>query len=347
MVKRVTKKTKQQREICIYGYAEETRNMVQELGPSVEIWGINMAHMFLGKKLNQVKKWLQIHPRDWSSQGQKPTGYWGRPKAHFNFLQKFKGDVVMSYDEPDVPGCNVFPFERFRKKYGREYFTNSFAYLMAVAIDEKVDHIYLYGINLTAIDEYTHQRPCMEYWIGRAEQAGIKVTIPPASALVKAHTPYGLRASTSEAEMPVHVADRLSTARSAYGQASYDLSSAQAMLLEIKHWDNFLGSITQKVVGSLESIEGLTEDQQKTLSNLAVTVKETVAARFDKRRDIFSSLSYQAQEQMSFAAGRVQSEQHYLSLLGGVDYRAGALPEQFLPNPILGTDFEKPTKKAV
>jgi len=337
---------KKRREICILGYAEETRDMVFDLDESVEVWGINMAHMFLAGK-RKADRWLQIHPRDWSSQGQKPTGYWGRPKGHYTFLKKFKGPVYMSYPEPDIPNCVEYPFERFRKKFKREYFTGSFAYLVALAIDEKVDKIYLYGINLTAIDEWVHQRPGLEYWLGRAEQAGIEVVIPPASALLKAPTSYGLKPVRPEDELGKHVTDRIESVRSSYLAASYNHNTAMAMQLEIQHWDKFLGGIVQAAIPELEAIEGLTEEQQKTIADLSMKIKDTVSARFDKRRGIFESLQKTSNTEMSVAQGRMQSEQHYLSVLGGVDSRAGALPEVFYPNPVLATDIEKPERKAV
>ena len=168
----MAKKKKERREVCILGYAAETRDKVNDLDPSVEIWGINMAHMFTKKNAN-LTRWLQIHPRKWESQGQAATGYWGRPKAHYKFLKNFKGDVVMSYDEPDIPNCKVFPFARFEKQFGADYYTSSFAYLMAMVIDEKVDKIYLFGVNLTAIDEYIHQKAGLEFFIGYAKAEGI------------------------------------------------------------------------------------------------------------------------------------------------------------------------------
>ena len=333
---------KQRKEVCILGYAEETRELVHSLDSSVEIWGINMAHMFTKKGAN-LTRWLQIHPRNWASQGQPATGYWGRPKAHFNFLRKFKGDVVMSYKEPDIPNCKVFPFDRFEKLFGVSYYTSSFAYLMAMAIDEGYDKIYFYGVNLTAIDEYTHQKAGLEFLIGFAKAKGIEVEIPDGSGLLTAPN-YGV--STKEGKLQAHVSERLESARDRLHEASANMSIANAIELDTQHWDEFLGEIMKLSVKELEEIKGKTVSKEQ-LTSLASKIKDTISARFDKRRRVFGKMRSQAKNEYTSAQGRVGVEQHYLSLLGGIDYRAGASPEVFFPNPILATDIDPPEQQAV
>lgn len=59
---------------------------------------------------------------------------------------------------------------------GSSYFTNSIAYMIALAIKKKVKAINLWGVDLDAGREYEFERPCVAYWIGQAEARGIKVT---------------------------------------------------------------------------------------------------------------------------------------------------------------------------
>ena len=336
------KKKKQRKEVCILGYAEETRELVHDLDSSVEIWGINMAHMFAKKNAN-ITRWLQIHPRNWSSQGQPATGYWGRPKAHFTYLKKFKGDVIMSYQEPDIPNCKVFPFARFEKKFGSDYYTSSFAYLAAMAIDEGYDKIYFYGVNLTAMDEYIHQKAGLEYFIGYAKAKGIEVEIPDGSGLLTAPN-YGV--NTKDGKLQAHVSDRLDSVRNTVDEAAANMSISAAIELDTKHWDEFLGDIMQLSVKEIEDIPGDTVTKEQ-LVGLGKKIRDTIAARFERRVRIFGKMKSQAQHQYTSAQGRLQSEQHYLSLLGGIDYRAGAPSEVFFPNPILATDIDPPEQQAV
>jgi hypothetical protein len=75
---------------------------------------------------------------------------------------------------------------------GRDYFTSTVAYAIAMAMSmPDVAEIGLWGIDLVHDTEYGDQRPCAEYWIGRAEASGIKVTAHEQSALLKHRQRYG------------------------------------------------------------------------------------------------------------------------------------------------------------
>jgi hypothetical protein len=338
----MAKKKKQRKEVCIFGYAEETRSLVNDLPPEVEVWGINMANMF-AKKGTNFTRWIQIHPRDWASQGQPPTGYWGRPKAHFNYLKNFKGDVVMSYNEPDIPNCKVFPFERLKKKFSSEYYTSSFAYLAALAIDEGYDKVYFYGVNLTAIDEYIHQKAGLEYFIGMMHAKGIEVEIPDGSGLLTAPN-YGV--NSKDGKLQAHVSQRLEKARNKLDEAASNMTISGAIELDTQHWDEFLGQIIQLAFNEIDDIPGDTVTKEE-VGNLGKKIRDTVVARFEKRNRVFAKMKAQAQQAFHSSQGRVAAEQHYLSLLGGIDYRAGAPSEVFFPNPILATDIDPPEQQAV
>lgn len=126
------------RDVCLLGYAEETRDLVFELPETTEIWAINMAHVFIfgagGPKTRaRAKYWFQMHPRNWSAAGKSPTGYFGRPKEHLDFLATFDGTVWMQSVDPDVPNSVRFPLEDIVAASGRSYFTSSFAYQLALA----------------------------------------------------------------------------------------------------------------------------------------------------------------------------------------------------------------------
>lgn len=336
------KKKKARKEVCILGYAEETRDLVHNLPSNVEIWGINMAHMFTKKGAN-LTRWLQIHPRDWASQGSPATGYWGRPKTHFDFLKSFKGDVVMSYEEPDIPNCKVFPFDRFEKDFGSDYYTSSFAYLAAMAIDEGYDKIYFYGVNLTAMDEYIHQKAGLEYFIGYAKAKGIEVEIPDGSGLLTAPN-YGV--STKEGKLQAHVSERLASARDSLDESAVNISIARTMGLDTQHWDEFLGEIMQLTVNEIQEMPGDSVSKE-VLGKLGKKLRDTIADRIERRNRVFTKMESQSQQHYHAAQGKVGAEQHYLSLLGGIDYRAGAPSEVFFPNPIIATDIDPPEQQAV
>lgn len=66
------------------------------------------------------------------------------------------------------------------------YFTSSIAWLMGLALLEEPQEIGLWGVDLVLNKEYERERPCIEHWIGRAQERGIDVHISKISTLIKA-----------------------------------------------------------------------------------------------------------------------------------------------------------------
>ncbi len=92
----------------------------------------------------------------------------------------------------------LFPFDQADALIGRRYLTSSAAYMMAYAIlhirskGDAENEIGIFGIDMSVDDnEYFHQQPCMNAWIGLAIGMGIKVSIPEQSSLLKASYTYG------------------------------------------------------------------------------------------------------------------------------------------------------------
>ncbi len=88
------------------------------------------------------------------------------------------------------PDAVVVDFEKYIKKHGT-YFTSSFGWMLAEAIEEKPDCIDIYGITLSGDGEYIHQKPGASYLIGWARALGIKVNIDRESELMSAPYIYG------------------------------------------------------------------------------------------------------------------------------------------------------------
>ena len=341
------------REICIYGYAEETRDLVHGLSEDVEIWGINMSSVFLKKRT--AARWFQLHPRDWTTGGREPTGYWGRPKEHLTFLKKFKGPVYMSYEEPDVPNCIVFDMDVYlkalsiNKKRARHYFTSTFAYIMAQAISEKPDKIYLYGINLTALDEYTKQRNCMEYWIGQAEGRGIEVVIPSESALCKAPD-YGLGAKNPTEEMEKHFMDRLQLAKDKYMEAAFNVNTAESLKTDTEFWVSIMENAATKVLdewGKIKESSKTLEEMIAGIDNLGVQLQAAIQEQITGRMNSLKEMSSRQTADLNGRMGQLKELQHAIGFFGTIDVRAPALPAVRFPSPELAKEIVIPKPTAV
>lgn len=92
--------------------------------------------------------------------------------------------------QKSFPNAKVIDFEKHMKKYGR-YFTSSFSWMLAEAIEEKPESIDIYGVTLSGSGEYSHQKPSASYLIGWARAVGITVNIDRESELMSAPFVYG------------------------------------------------------------------------------------------------------------------------------------------------------------
>lgn len=125
--------------------------------------------------------------------GNKDDGDW-----HVAGLRMSKVPVYMLEKHTDIPMSERYPMEEItqlvgKTRNGTPYLESSIAYMLAQAVLERVDRIGIWGVDLHCESEYAYQRPNLEYLIGLARGFGIKVFIPPHSALLThAHgVPYG------------------------------------------------------------------------------------------------------------------------------------------------------------
>lgn len=90
------------------------------------------------------------------------------------------------YDE--IPNSVEYPIrDVMRALYGdlsdeelenRAYFTSTVAYMVAHALYEGADEITMHRIlAMPPSIEYIQQKPCLDFWIGRAVGAGVKVNL--------------------------------------------------------------------------------------------------------------------------------------------------------------------------
>jgi len=310
------------RDIALLGYAEETRDLIHGLSPDVEIWGINAAHYFLKRKAHH---WFQMHPRSWVSSDGVATGFFGRPKEHLEWMQKFEGNLWLLSPDADLPNGKPYPIEDVVRVTKREYFTSTFAYQMAYALYEHmtgtpIRRMYVYGINLTALEEYAHQRPCAEYWIGRLEQAGVEVLIPTGSALLK-----GALYPRRGPDLQEHAQERLQHWKAKYMAAAFNVNTMVSMQSDVKHWSKYLSGLAVKHPEIFNE-----------------TLKQEVQEHFDKRWKNFDRLAERFTADLNGAIGMVKDNQHWLTMLGGVDFKAPGLPDLRLPDDKLMEDFDLP-----
>ena len=99
--------------------------------------------------------------------------------------------VVTSRSHPDYPPLVDFPLEDVLNNLGYDYFNGTAAYAVAFAIHIGVEKISLFGVDFSYPNQHQAEkgRACVEYWLGKAQERGIKISVPKSTTLLDAcHT---------------------------------------------------------------------------------------------------------------------------------------------------------------
>ena len=97
----------------------------------------------------------------------------------------YLGTMENLYMMSPVGKAKQFPREDVLSIRPNHYFTSSIAWVIGLAIFEKVDTIGLFGVDLFLTKEYQRERPNIENIIGFAQGRGINIVIANTSPICK------------------------------------------------------------------------------------------------------------------------------------------------------------------
>lgn len=166
--------------VALVGTASSSRDLVNEQGTDVEVWGLNASYSWMPR----WDRWFEVHSRQ---------RYDHIAGDHLKKLQEMTCPVYMAEAYDDIPAAVQFPLVDVLQGRFRPLFTSSVAYMLALAVYEGFEEIRLCGIDMALDSEYAYQRAACEYWIGVAEALGRRVVIPASSPIGKAPL-YGVEA---------------------------------------------------------------------------------------------------------------------------------------------------------
>lgn len=106
---------------------------------------------------------------------------------------KHQKKVYMIEKLDRYPTSVEYPKARMIEKFGPYFFSSSIAWMMALAIDQQPEAIGLFGVDMTASDEYAFQRPGCQYFIQKCHDLGIKIIVPPHSDIAQPAPLYGYK----------------------------------------------------------------------------------------------------------------------------------------------------------
>jgi len=154
------------KKVCIMG-AADMGELVPMDDESYEIWGCN-ALWRMGFTVDgywRADRWFELHPADVQS------------TKDIEWLKVCPIQVYCLNDELHdvVPHRVSYPITEITARGYRVYYTNTFAYQIALAIYEGFDEIKLCNIWLENGRELCVERACVDYWCGFAEGKGIVI----------------------------------------------------------------------------------------------------------------------------------------------------------------------------
>lgn len=175
--------------IALLGSAPSSRMLAPFNDPDWEIWTCSPANMVLPRS----DVFFEIHGIDTTlREAEYNTPYPGHPISYIDWCKRHP-KVYMQEVRPEFPGAVKYPMEEMSRRFGDYFWTSSLAYMLALAIVKKPEVIGLWGVDMSASDEWQHQRPGCHYFIQEARRAGIEIYAPPESDILFPPTPYGYR----------------------------------------------------------------------------------------------------------------------------------------------------------
>lgn len=175
--------------VAIVGTAPSSRMLAPFSDDSWEIWACSPSNQ--GPKLPRITRWFELHALDdlrsarWSS--------WAPSYVHW--MNTLSCAIYMQEANEMVPSAIPYPMDHvvgsLCANAKQTFLTSSPALMMALALYENFEEIGIYGVDMATASEWEFERPGMQYWIERARQRGVKVTVPNTSDLDIAAPIYG------------------------------------------------------------------------------------------------------------------------------------------------------------
>jgi hypothetical protein len=146
------------------------RGSGMELAPEENCWGINMVIF---------ERDVDVH-FDMHEEGKMAPHQIARRK-----------EVIKTAEEKNIPvyACDAiedttyirYPIEDVITEFPTGYFSNGICYMIALALLNGVKELNFYGVNHSKknniFDEYTMQKPGVDYWLGVALGRGVKCNV--------------------------------------------------------------------------------------------------------------------------------------------------------------------------
>ena len=194
--------------VAIMGSAPSSVALAPFHDPTWKIWGCSPG---LYSQVPRIDAWFELHrwepPVIGRPANQKP---WFSPE-YVAWMSLLPCPVWMAAVVKELPTSQAWPTQRLIERFGSYFMTSSIAWMMALAIEgilaerdqfpangqplEK-SAIGLYGVDMSATEEYGYQRAGCQYFCQIANNLDINIIVPPESDLLRPMPLYGICEST-------------------------------------------------------------------------------------------------------------------------------------------------------
>ena len=170
------------RQVAIVGLADSTHGDAPYLDPEWEIWGLPWDE----ERWSYFDRLFDIHPLECIREA-TPSFY---SNGYEDRLKELERPLYMQEDYVDIPNAIKYPLSDVSALVG-DYYNSSIAYMLAMAIYEKVDKIGMWGVDMASPGEsghaieYRDERPNCEYLFGFARAKGIEIYLPDKCPMLK------------------------------------------------------------------------------------------------------------------------------------------------------------------
>jgi hypothetical protein len=164
--------------IAVCGSAPSSRLLAPFNDPSWEIWACSPQNY----DFPRVDAWFELHNLD--RKFVPANEPYVRTLTHHD-------RVYVSAPDARLPNGILYDKDPMVAKYGPWFFSSSLAWMLAMAIEHRPEKIGIWGVDMSAADEYGYQRAGCHYFIEMASRAGIEVMLPPQCDLAMPPPLYG------------------------------------------------------------------------------------------------------------------------------------------------------------
>ena len=224
------------KKIALIGSAPSSVGLAPYNDPNWQVWGCSPGSYGVIPP-GRSDAFFELHRYEpgqpWFSEG------------YCKFLSEHKR-LIVSGPDPRLPNAEVLDVKKLVSKYGPYFFTSSLAWMVAMAIEEGATTIGLWGVDMSATEEYGYQRAGLQFFAMLCKSLGIELGIPPESDLLQPPPLYGVCEQNHEwikaLQRQREFDQRIAAAEARKNEAQQELMFMQGAKDDLKYVQNtFLG----------------------------------------------------------------------------------------------------------